>query len=146
MKSLVARVWWFLKSRLAPRHAGVSPVESEAMAASRKLFLERRFELRKTAARSCQLGLMQPGDHDEAMFEEQTGVLVNESRSGMLLMLGSSPPEGKLIEVHTGGTSLRPFFSLVEVRWSKPIRNTSEGDLYLVGCRMSFGPSSYWAI
>jgi hypothetical protein len=145
MRPFAARVWWFIKSRLVPWTIRPASIQPEPASGSQKLFLERRFEGRKSATRSCQLGYMQPGRHNDAVFEQYSGVTVNESKSGLLLLLGSAPPKGKLLEVHTEGTGLRPSFSLVEVRWSKPVRRTSDGDLYLVGCRMSFGPYSYWA-
>jgi hypothetical protein len=82
---------------------------------------------------------------NSVMVEEGVGVKVNQSQSGMLLLTSSALPKGKLLEVHTDGTATRPAFSMVEVRWSKPIRNSSEGQLHLVGCRRTFGPSHYWS-
>jgi hypothetical protein len=118
---------------------------SDVPSRQRGIFLERRFEKRTLAPQSCRLSMMHPLSHDAVLFEEGTGVTVNHSQSGMLLLMSSAPAKGKLLEVHTRGFSLRPACSLVEVRWTKPVRESSEGLLHLVGCRLTFGPSRYWA-
>jgi len=145
MRSLVSRVWWYFAAKLKYRGQRPSFVWRETQNDSRKMFLERRFETRKQSTRSCQLGIMQAIDPTDAVFEEQVGVTVNQSSSGMQLLLGSAPQKGKLLEVHVDAKGLKPSFSLVEVRWSKLVRKTADGELYLVGCRLSFGPSTYWA-
>jgi hypothetical protein len=35
--------------------------------------------------------------------------------------------------------------NLYEVQWTKPVQVESHGELYLVGCRLTFGPSHYWS-
>lgn len=145
MKSLLAKAWWFFASRFY-RSRRLDHLLPATELGARQIFLERRFEFRKQSARSCQLGIMQPVDRGTTVFEEQAAVTINESKSGMLLLAGSAPARGKLLEVHADGTGMRSDFSLVEVRWTRPIRETSDGHLYLVGCRMTFGPSSYWSV
>ena len=145
MKAFFARIWWYVCSKLRG-HGQRSPLNwFDASRDSRALFLERRFEARQQSTRSCRLGVMQSIGQSDAVFEEQVGLTINESKSGLQLLLGTAPEKGKLIEVHLDARGMKPAFSLVEVQWSKLLRKTQEGELYLVGCRMSFGPYTYWA-
>jgi hypothetical protein len=91
----------------------------------------------------CQFNLTHSLSPNSVTFEEGTGVKVNRSQSGMLLLTSSAPSKGKLLEVNTDHPPHQPSVSLVEVRWSKPVRETSEGELHLVGCRRTFGPFHY---
>jgi len=106
---------------------------------------EQRREARIAKRQPCEFALTHASKPDGVLIEEGTGVTVNMSRSGMQLLLGLAPRTGQLLEVHVGGKVQRSV-SLVEVRWTKAVREDSQGQLHLVGCRLTFGPSRYWAI
>ena len=106
---------------------------------------EQRREPRIAKRQPCDFALTHALGPNDALIEEGTGVTVNMSRSGMQLLLGLAPRTGQLLEVHFRG-KLQRSVSLVEVRWTKPVRQASQGQLHLVGCRLTFGPSRYWAI
>jgi hypothetical protein len=100
--------------------------------------IERRDEARSAWMRPCRVSLMHPLGPNSIVFEEGAGVTVNQSRSGVMLLASLAPPQGKLLEVSTDGTFLKPSVSLVEVQWSKLVRETSKGQLHLLGCRKAF--------
>ena len=79
-------------------------------------------------------------DRDGAILEEGRGTAVNDSSAGMRLLLGIAPPKGQLLEIQTGHSTLGRTVCLVEVCWTKPLREDAQGTLYLVGCRQDFGP------
>jgi len=82
-----------------------------------------------------------PGDGDLVKLEEGRGAIVNKSSTGMRLLLRVAPVQGQILEVHTDHVTLGRAISLVEVCWTKPLDQDEEDMLlYLVGCRVSFGP------
>lgn len=100
---------------------------------------ERRRETRNPMISPCSYGLMRSVDRDGVILEEGHGTAVNDSPTGMRLLLGVAPPTGQLLEIHTGDSTLGYAISLVEVCWTKLLRKDEEGALYLVGCRQNFG-------
>jgi hypothetical protein len=90
--------------------------------------------------------MMQSTDYGVTTLEEGKGTAVNDSSTGMRLLLGIAPPGGQLLEIQTVQSLLKRSIYLVEVCWTKPVREDAQGRLYLVGCRLMFGPSDYWAI
>jgi len=105
----------------------------------------RRREARVSKGDPCKFAMTHAVEPDRILIEEGAGITVNLSRSGMRLMLGVAPTVGQLLEVHRGGL-LQRSVSLVEVRWTKPVRTDAQGQLHLIGCRLTFGPSRYWAL
>jgi len=77
---------------------------------------------------------MRSVDRDGAIFEEGRGTAVNDSSTGMRLLLGIAPPKGQLLEIQTNDRLLARALCLVEVCWTKPLREDEQGALYLVGC------------
>jgi hypothetical protein len=102
------------------------------------MYIDRRDETRAAWMKPCRVSLMHPLGPNSIVFEEGAGVTVNQSPSGVPLLASFAPPQGKLLEVSTTGTFLRSSVSLVEVQWSKLVRETSEGQLHLIGCRKAF--------
>lgn len=100
---------------------------------------ERRRETRRPRISPCTYGLMRSVDRDGAILEEGRGTAVNDSSTGMRLLLGVAPPKGQLLEIQTGHSTLGRAICLVEVCWTKPLREDVQGALYLVGCRQNFG-------
>ena len=102
------------------------------------MYIERRDETRAAYMKPCRVSLMHPLGPNSIVIEEGTGVTVNQSPSGALLLASFAPTQGKLLEVSTEGTFLKSSVSLVEVQWSKLVCETSEGQLHLIGCRKAF--------
>jgi hypothetical protein len=61
----------------------------------------------------------------------------------MLLLMGCSPNAKQILELHIPESPWRRSINLYEVQWTKPVSIESRGDLFLVGCRLVFGPSRY---
>src|SRR5262245_32704562 len=106
----------------------------------RRLQADRRRETRSPRISSCTYGLMRSVDRDGVILEEGNGTAVDDSPTGMRLLLGIAPVEGQILEVQTYHVTLGRATSLVEVCWSKPLVYDEDDALYLVGCRVSFGP------
>ena len=100
---------------------------------------ERRRETRRPKISPCTYGFMRSVDRDVAIREEGRGTAVNDSPTGMRLLLGVAPSKGQLLEIQTNDRTLARSISLVEVCWTKPLREDTQETLYLVGCRQSFG-------
>src|SRR3977135_441695 len=100
---------------------------------------ERRRETRRPRISPCTDGLLGSVDRDGAILEEGHGTAVNDSPTGMRLLLGIAPPKGQLLEIQTDDRALEPAPCLVEVCWTEPLREDAQGALYLVGCRQNFG-------
>lgn len=100
---------------------------------------ERRRETRNQKITPCTYGLMRSVDRDGVMLEEGHGTAVNDSPTGMRLLLGVAPSNGQLLEIQTGDSAFKNAICLVEVCWTKPLRKEPQGALYLVGCRVNFG-------
>lgn len=102
------------------------------------LRVERRREARNPKINPCTYGLMHAVDRDGVTLEEGQGTTVNESPTGIRLLLGIAPHRGQLLEVQTINSTFSCGLYLAEVCWAKPLREDEQGALYLVGCRVSF--------
>jgi hypothetical protein len=89
---------------------------------------------------------MRSADRDGVVLEEGHGTAVNDSPTGVRLLLGVAPSKGQILEIQTGHLTLGRAICLVEVCWTRPLRNNARESLYLVGCRLSFGPMRSEAI
>lgn len=107
----------------------------------RPLRAERRRETRSPRISPCTYGFMRSVNRDGTILEEGHGTAVNDSPTGMRLLLGVAPSKGQLLEIQTGRSTLGRAICLVEVCWTKPLREDADaqGSLYLVGCRLNFG-------
>ncbi|MDP2382193.1 MAG: hypothetical protein Q8N00_05260 [Nitrospirota bacterium] len=103
------------------------------------LRVERRREVRHARISPCTYGLMRSVDRDGVILEEGYGTAVSLSPTGLRLLLGVAPSTGQLLEIQTGNSAIKNAVCLAEVCWTKPLRQESQGALYLVGCRVSFG-------
>ncbi|HKQ34225.1 MAG TPA: hypothetical protein VJT11_02860 [Nitrospiraceae bacterium] len=74
-------------------------------------------------------------DRNSAIREEGRGTAVNDSPTGMRLLLGVAPSKGQLLEIQTNDRTLERSICLVEVCWTKPLQEDTQETLYLVGCR-----------
>ena len=112
---------------------------------------ERRRETRRPRISPCTYGVIRSVDRDGAVLEEGYGTAVNDSPTGMRLLLGVAPSKGQLLEIQTEDRTLDHPVCLVEVCWTKPLREKAQEntqidtqedpqeELYLVGCRQSVG-------
>jgi hypothetical protein len=82
---------------------------------------------------------MRSTDHKGAIREEGYGTAVNDSPTGMRLLLGVAPTKGQFLEIQTDDRTLDHPVCLVEVCWTKPLQEDTQEALYLVGCRQSSG-------
>ena len=104
---------------------------------------ERRTKARTVRMSPCTFGMMHSREGGVATLEEGEGTVVDDSATGFRLLLGIAPPGGQLLEIQTA-QSLKRSIYLLEVCWTKPVRQEARGQLYLVGCRLMFGPSHFW--
>ena len=81
---------------------------------------ERRRERRRPRISPCTYGVMRSTDRDGAILEEGHGTAVNDSPTGMRLLLGVAPSKGQLLEIQTNDRTLKRSICLVEVCWTKP--------------------------
>lgn len=112
----------------------------------RSLRAERRRETRSPRISPCTYGLTRSVDRDGVILEEGHGTAVNDSSTGMRLLLGIAPSKGQLLEIQTGHSTRPGEICLVEVCWTKPLREDAQEALYLVGCRQDFGSTHGEAI
>ena len=89
---------------------------------------------------------MRSVNRDGTILKEGHGTAVNDSPTGMRLLHGVAPSKGQLLEIQTGRSTLGRAICLVEVCWTKPLREDVQGALYLVGCRLKFGTTHGEAI
>ena len=141
MKQLVEYIRSYSKALL--RTMGVHVAEQTrhetVQRGEKPLRVERRRETRRPTISPCTYGLIRAVDRDGAILEEGHATAVNDSSTGMRLLLGVAPPKGQLLEIQTGHSTLGRAICLLEVCWTKPLREDAEGVLYLVGCRLNFG-------
>src|SRR5262249_22306679 len=106
--------------------------------------IDRRRETRSPRIRLCVYNLMTrsslASDLGSVVLEEGRGMAMDESPTGIGLLLRIAPEEGQILEIQTSYLPLGPTISLVEVCWKKLLVRDEEDRLYLVGCRVSFGP------
>ena len=103
----------------------------------------RRGEARTEYRSMCTYEVLEAHDDQSVVIEQGEAFALNRSTEGILLLMGK-PPQGKQsIEVHTSGSGWGKTVNVFEVRWTKPVQVESLGNLYLVGCRRTFGPCHY---
>ena len=148
MKQIIEYIRSYTKALL--RKIGMQVAESPRHETVRRggkpLRAERRRETRSPRISPCTFGLMRSVGRDGGILEEGHGTAVNDSPTGMRLLLGLAPSEGQLLEIQTSHSTLGRAICLVEVCWTKTLREDAQGALYLVGCRLNFGPTRAVAI
>jgi hypothetical protein len=139
MKQIVEFLWSYSEALL--RKVGLKVQEPPRQSTIRrggKVFqAERRREIRRPRISPCTYGLMPSMNHNGARLEGGHGTAVNDSPTGMRLLLGVAPSKGQLLEIQGGHSTLEQTICHVEVCWTKPLREDSEETLYLVGCRLN---------
>lgn len=106
----------------------------------------RRREARVEEQKLCTYELCESIDEEAVVIQQGEVYSLNRSAHGILVLMGHAPRTQQLLEVHIPESRWRRSLNLYEVQWTKPVRVESQGDLFLVGCRLTFGPSRYWTI
>jgi hypothetical protein len=104
----------------------------------------RRTEARVHYHRVCEFELCESIDEDTVVIQQGEAYTLNRSAHGVLLLMGAPPHRNQLLELHIPESWWRHSMTLFEVQWTKPVQVESQGELFLVGCRLMFGPSRYW--
>jgi hypothetical protein len=107
--------------------------------------LTRRREERVAEQRVCTYELCESIGEEGVAIQQGEAYSLNRSPHGILLFMGSLPRRQQLLEIHVPESQWRRSLNLYEVQWTKSVSVDSRGDLFLVGCRLMFGPSRYWA-
>ncbi len=105
----------------------------------------RRREVRVNEQKVCAYSLCESLNGEQVTIEQGEVYCINRSEHGILVLMGSRPRRRQLLELHVAETRWECSLSLFEVRWTKSIPIESHGELFLVGCRLVFGASRYWA-
>jgi hypothetical protein len=108
-------------------------------------FPSRRREERVNEQKVCAYSLCESLDGQRVTIEQGEVYCVNRSEHGILVLMGGRPRKQQLMELHVAETRWEYSLSLYEVQWTKLVPVESQGELFLVGCRLVFGASRYWA-
>jgi hypothetical protein len=128
----------------------VGPLRTEALAAVSDDRIDihvptRRREGRVKEQRLCTYELCEAISEESVVTFEGEAYSLNRSEHGILILMGHLPQIQQLIELKIPESKWRRSYSLYEVQWTKAVHVESKGDLFLAGCRLTFGPSRYWA-
>jgi hypothetical protein len=104
----------------------------------------RRREPRLEDRKICAYELCESIDEESVVIQQGEVFALNRSVHGILVLMGQPPRLHQLIEIHIPESRWRHSMNLYAVQWTKTVPVESQGDLYLVGCRLTFGPSRYW--
>ncbi|TKS58608.1 MAG: hypothetical protein EWM72_02904 [Nitrospira sp.] len=104
----------------------------------------RRREVRVGEQKLCSYELCESIDEEAVVIQQGEVYSLNRSAHGILILMGNAPRTQQLLELHIPESRWRRSLNLYEVQWTKPVHVDSQGDLFLVGCRLTFGPSRYW--
>lgn len=105
----------------------------------------RRAEARVNEQKVCSYSLCESLDGQRVTIEQGEVYCINRSEHGILVLMGGRPRKQQLLELHIAETRWEYSLSLYEVQWTKLVPVDSQGQLFLVGCRLVFGASRYWA-
>lgn len=119
--------------------AGVSVRREE------ETYHSRRREARVNEQKACRYSLCESFDGEQVTIEQGVVYSINRSEHGILVLMGGRPRKGQLLELHVAERRWEYSLSLYEVQWTKRVPVESHGELFLVGCRLVFEASRYWA-
>jgi hypothetical protein len=74
-----------------------------------------------------------------ATIQQGQAFTLNRSAHGILLLMGDVPQVDQLIGINNAQLGWRRSTMVYQVRWTRPLRVESQGDLFLVGCRQVTG-------
>ena len=99
----------------------------------------RRGEARIGDQHGCAYELCESGGAGAATIQQGQAFTLNRSAHGILLLMGNAPRVNQLIGIHNAELGWRRSTMVYQVRWTRPLRVESQGDLFLVGCRQVTG-------
>ncbi len=99
----------------------------------------RREEVRIEDCHSCEYDIIEPGKPQVAALQEGQAFTLNRSAHGVLLLMGQAPRPSQQIEVHSARLGWWRSTMMYDVRWTRSIQIGPQGDLFLVGCRLTTG-------
>ena len=108
-------------------------------------YLPRRRETRVNEQKVCTYSLCDSFDGEQVTIEQGKVYSINRSEHGILVLMGGRPRKQQLLELHIAETRWEYSLNLYEVQWTKMVPVEPHGELFLVGCRLVFGASRYWA-
>jgi hypothetical protein len=140
-------------SKEAIKESGLYPIaslktSSTAVSSSQELeasFPARRQEARVNEQKVCAYSLSESLDGERLIIEQGEVYSLNRSDHGILVLMGRRPRNGQLVELHVAETRWEYSLNLYEVQWTQTVSVEAHGDLFLVGCRLLFEGSRYWA-
>ena len=103
----------------------------------------RRCDARTEYRSMCSYKMIDAIEEESVVIEKGVAFALNRSKEGMLLLMGQAPHAKQLIEVYSPRSRWSRTANLFEARWTRPVQVESHGNLYLVGCRRTFGPRHY---
>lgn len=106
----------------------------------------RRGEARVSEQKVCAYSLCESLDGGHVNIEQGEVYCINRSEHGILVLMGSRPRTRQLLELQVAETQREYSLCLYEVQWTKVVPVETQGELFLVGCRLVFGASRYWTL
>ena len=103
----------------------------------------RRCEVLMEYRSMCSLKMLEATEKESVVIEKGVAFALNRSTEGMLFLMGQAPHVKQLIEVYSPRSRWSRTANVFEARWTRPVPVESFGNLYLVGCRRTFGPRHY---
>ena len=97
----------------------------------------RRREARITDRHGYTYELCECRDGGTVTVQQGQALSLNRSAHGILLLMSAAPRVTQLVELYNAQLGWRRSTMVYEVRWSRPLRVESQGDLFLVGCRLT---------
>jgi len=101
--------------------------------------INRREEARIEDCHSCSYEIIESGEPQVGAVQQGQVFTLNRSAHGMLLLMGQPPRPNQRIEVHSARLGWWRSTMVYDVRWTRPIQLGPQGDLFLVGCRLTTG-------
>lgn len=101
-------------------------------------FHSRRREPRLNDPKMCAYSFCESLDGQRMTVEEGEVYCINRSQHGILVLMGGRPQKRQLLELHVAENRWDYFLNLYEVQWTKVVPVDSQGELFLVGCRLVF--------
>jgi hypothetical protein len=134
------------ESRFHPIASLEIPSTAESVSQELKAsFPTRRQEGRVNEQKVCAYSLSESINGERVIIEQGEVYSLNRSEHGILVLMGSRPRNRQLVELHVAETRWEYSLNLYEVQWTQTLPVESQGDLFLVGCRLVFEASRYWA-
>jgi hypothetical protein len=99
----------------------------------------RRGEARVEDHHGCAYEICESGGGGVATVQQGQAFTLNRSAHGILLLMGDVPHVNQLIGIYNVRLGWRRSTMVYQVRWTRPLRVESQGDLFLVGCRQVTG-------